>query len=477
MSTPQPCFIDGRWSTPAGAPTLTITEAATGQALMALPLAGQPEADQAIAAARAAFDGWAALSPAVRADYLLRIADALEADRDRIAAAISREVGMPLKLSERIQVGAPILAWRRLAAAAADYPWQEQIGNSLVERVAAGVAVCITPWNYPLHQITGKVAPALLAGCTVVLKPAEIAPSAAIAFAAAVEAAGLPAGVFNMVIGTGDGVGAALVAAPEADVISFTGSTAVGARIGAAALAAVKRVTLELGGKSAAVVLPGADLALAVKATVGSSFLNSGQTCSALTRLLVPADRHDEAVALAAEAVGKLTTGDPLDPSTRLGPVISAMQRDRVRGFITRAVADGAQLVCGGAEPPAGQEDGFFVRPTVLANVDPASQVAQEEVFGPVLCIIPFADTADAVRIANGTPYGLAGAVWAADDEAALAVARRLRTGQVDINGGPFNLDAPFGGFGRSGIGRENGRFGLDDFLEYRAVQMPVRKG
>ncbi len=477
MPRPMPCFIAGSWSTPADAPLLDITEAATGQITMQLPLAGAADAQAAMRAARAAFPAWSALSPQQRAGYLLRIADALDAAKDGIATAISREVGMPLKLSERVQVGAPIMAWRRLAAVAEGYAWQETIGNSLVERVPAGVAVCITPWNYPLHQITGKVAPALLAGCTVVLKPAEIAPSAALAFAEAVKTAGLPDGVFNMVIGTGAEAGAALVAAPEADVISFTGSTAVGAQIGAAALSAIKRVTLELGGKSAAVVLPGADLALAVRATVGGCFLNSGQTCSALTRLLVPADQHDAAVALVTEAVGKLTPGDPLDPATRLGPLISAAQRDRVRGYISRAVAAGATLACGGGEPPEGLGRGFFVRPTVLAGVDPDSEIAQQEVFGPVLCILPYADANDALRIANGTPYGLAGAVWGPDEATALDFARQLRTGQVDINGGPFNLDAPFGGFGRSGVGRENGRFGLDDFLEYRSLQLPVRKG
>ncbi|CAH1656086.1 aldehyde dehydrogenase family protein [Chelatococcus asaccharovorans] len=477
MQIARSCFINGQWVAPDKPTSFTVTNSATGAPWLEVPLAGVPEAEGACKAARAAFAGWSDLDPAVRAGYLGRIADELEARQAEIAVAVSREVGMPLKLSERIQVAAPILAWRRLEKASADYQWTETIGNSLVERVAAGVAICITPWNYPLHQITGKVAPALLAGCTVVLKPSELAPTAAILFAEAIEAAQLPAGVLNMVIGAGADVGAALVASPEADVISFTGSTAVGRQIGAKALSAVKRVTLELGGKSASVLLPGADVTAAVKSTMGSCFLNSGQTCSALTRFVVPAAQQEEVLALISEAVQRITVGDPLDPNSRMGPLVSKDQQERVRRYISKGIESGARLVCGGAEQPGGNEAGHFVSPTVFADVDPASAIAQEEIFGPVLCIIPYRDIDEAVAIANGTPYGLAGAVWGPDDALSLSVARRIRAGQVDINGGPFNLDAPFGGFGMSGVGRENGRFGLDDFLEYRSLQQPQRKG
>lgn len=476
MQTARSCFINGQWVVPDKPTSFMVTNSATGAPWLEVPLAGVAEAEIACKAARTAFAGWSTLDPSVRAGYLGRIADELEARQAEIAAAVSREVGMPLKLSERIQVAAPILAWRRLAKTSADYQWTETIGNSLVERVAAGVAICITPWNYPLHQITGKVAPALLAGCTVVLKPSEVAPSAAILLAEAIEAAQLPVGVFNMVIGAGADVGAALVASPEADVISFTGSTAVGRQIGAQALSAVKRVTLELGGKSASVLLPGADVAVAVKSTVGSCFLNSGQTCSALTRFIVPAAQQEEVLTLISEAVQRITVGDPLDPNSRMGPLVSDDQRERVRRYIRKGIESGARLVCGGAEP-VGNAAGYFVAPTVFADVDPASDIAQEEIFGPVLCVIPYRDIDEAVAIANGTPFGLAGAVWGPDDASSLSVARRIRAGQVDINGGPFNLDAPFGGFGMSGVGRENGRFGLDDFLEYRSLQQPQRKG
>ncbi|MBI1292884.1 aldehyde dehydrogenase family protein [bacterium] len=477
MSETGKLFIDGAWVAPTGTQTVAVSEAATGETIAEITLASAGDAELACQAARRAFAAWSALTPAERAAFLSAIADRLEADAEGIARTIAREVGMPLRLAHRIQVGSPIVAWRRCAALAETYPWREQVGHSIVERIAAGVALCITPWNYPLHQITAKVAPALLAGCTVVLKPSEIAPSAAYALARAAAATGLPAGVLNIVVGSGGEVGEALVANPDVDIVSLTGSTATGRRVAETAARSLKRVSLELGGKSAAILLPQGDAAAAVRAVVASCFLNSGQTCSALTRLLVPAERQAEVTKLIVDAVGRIRPGDPLDPETRLGPLVSEEQRRRVLGFIDSGIGEGARLICGGAGRPAGLERGYFVQPTVFADVSPRMRIAQEEIFGPVLCVMAYRTVDEAVAIANGTPYGLAAAVWGGDEESAREVGRRLRAGQVDINGAPFNLDAPFGGFGQSGIGRENGKYGVGEFIELRSLQMPMAKG
>jgi betaine-aldehyde dehydrogenase len=338
------------------------------------------------------------------------------------------------------------------------------------------VVAAITPWNYPLHQIACKVAPALAAGCTIVLKPSEVAPVNAFLFAEILHAAGVPKGVFNLVTGVGTVVGEALAKHPEVDMVSFTGSTRAGKRVTELAAQTVKRVALELGGKSASVILEDADLAAAVKGTIGACYLNSGQTCSAHTRMLVPESRYDEAKQLAAAAAQSYTPGDAFSDTARLGPLVSATQRERVRNYINKGIEEGAELVCGGAEAPDGLPKGYFVKPTVLGRVKPDSTVAQEEIFGPVLSIITYKDEEEAVRIANDSLYGLAGGVWAGSEERALKVARRLRTGQVDINGGAFNQLAPFGGYKQSGNGRENGKPGLEEFLEYKAMQLKVEK-
>jgi len=354
----------------------------------------------------------------------------------------------------------------------ADFPFEERVGNSKVVREAVGVVVAITPWNYPLHQIAAKVAAALAAGCTVVLKPSEVAPLNAFLLAEIIHAAGVPAGVFNLVTGYGPVIGEALVTHKEVDMVSFTGSTRAGTRVSELASATVKRVALELGGKSAAIVLDDADFKVAVKGVVGNCYLNSGQTCTAHTRMLVPASRYDEAAQLAVEAARAYRPGDPLAEGTTLGPLASKMQQDRVRDYIGKGIAEGAELLTGGADLPAGVNPaGYYVAPTIFGRVKPDSTIAQEEIFGPVLSIITYSDEDDAVRIANGTVYGLAGGVWSATDEHAEQVARRLRTGQVEINGGPFNLYAPFGGYKQSGNGRELGTYGLEDFLEYKAMQ------
>ena len=379
---------------------------------------------------------------------------------------------MPLKMAGRIQAGLPIANFANYAKLAAEFKYEEQVGNSLVVREAVGVIGAITPWNYPLNQIALKVAPALAAGCTVVLKPSEVAPFNAFILAEVIHEAGLPPGVFNMVTGLGPVVGEALVKHREVDAISFTGSTRAGKRISELAAQTVKRVTMELGGKSASVILDDADLATAVKGTVGNCYLNSGQTCTAFTRMLVPEAKYAEAKALAAEAAKAYAPGDPLSETTRLGPLSSAAQLERVRGFIRKATEEGAELIAGGADAPDGLPGGYYVKATVFGKVDPKSTIGQEEVFGPVLSIITYKDEEDAIRIANDTIYGLAGGVWSADTARAQKVARRLRAGQIDINGGPFNMNAPFGGYKQSGHGREAGVYGLEEFLEYKSLQL-----
>jgi acyl-CoA reductase-like NAD-dependent aldehyde dehydrogenase len=466
-------YIAGQWATPSTSETIDVHSAGTGEVMGKVPAAADKDMDAAVRAARAAFDGWSQLPVARRAEFLMKISAGLKQRSEELARTIAQEVGMPLKLSGMIQAGLPIMTFANYARIAGEFKFEDRVGNSLVVRDPVGVVGAITPWNYPLHQIALKVAPALAAGCTVVVKPSEIAPFNAFVLADVVHEAGLPAGVFNLVTGYGPVVGEALVKNPDIDMISFTGSTRAGRRISELAAQLVKRVTLELGGKSASIILDDADLAAAVKGTVTNCYLNSGQTCTAFTRMLVPEARYAEAKAMAADAASKFAPGDPLAETTRLGPLSSQMQLDRVRGFIRKGIEDGAELVAGGAEPPDGvAAGGYFVRPTVFGKVDPKSTIAQEEIFGPVLSIITYKDEDDAVRIANDTIYGLAGGVWSKDEARAQRVARRMRAGQIDINGAPFNMNAPFGGFKQSGHGREAGVYGLEEFLEYKSLQL-----
>ncbi|MDG4826184.1 aldehyde dehydrogenase family protein [Asanoa sp. WMMD1127] len=463
-------YIDGEWVKPLDALPMPVQDPATEDVVAHVPAAGSADVDRAVAAARAAFDPWASLSPADRADHLDRLLAALSARSEQIAATVAIEVGTPIKVAQRVQTGLPLAVLRGYAARARAGFEPETIGNSLVVREPAGVVGAITPWNYPLHQVIAKVGAALAAGCTVVLKPAELTPLTAYLLFDAIDEAGLPPGVVNLVSGSGPVAGAALAAHPDVDVVSFTGSAATGAAISRLAADRIARVTLELGGKSANVILPDADLAKAVKVGVGNAFLNAGQTCTAWTRMLVHRSVYEEAVELAATASAGYPTGDPFDPATRLGPLVSERQRDRVRTYVDKGLADGARLVSGGPDAPVPAR-GWFVAPTVFADVDPDDTIAQEEIFGPVLSIIPFADDDQAVAIANNSRYGLAGGVWSGDEERALAVARRLRTGAVDINGGAFNPQAPFGGYKQSGIGRELGEHGLSEFLETKSIQ------
>ena len=465
-------YINGAWVAPAGKGRLTVTNPATGEPLGSVPEGAVADAEAAVAAARAAFDAWARTPLAERVALLTRIQEGMKARAEEIGRTITQEVGMPLKLSIRIQAGSPIHTFGMYAKLAAGFAFDEKVGNSLVVREPVGVVAAITPWNYPLHQIAAKVAPALAAGCTVVLKPSEVAPLNAFILAEVIHAAGAPPGVFNLVTGLGPVVGEALARDPRVDMVSFTGSTRAGRRVSEIAAQTIKRVALELGGKSAAIILGDADLGAAVKGTVTNCFLNSGQTCTAHTRMLVPESKYAEAAKLAVESARAFTVGDPMAEGTRLGPLVSRAQQERVQAYIRRGIEQGAELLAGGPDAPLPQ--GWFVQPTVLGRVRPESVVAQEEIFGPVLSILTYPDGDEdaAVRIANDTPYGLAGAVWSGDDAHAMAVARRLRTGQVDINGGPFNPMAPFGGYKQSGNGRELGRAGLEEFLEYKAMQL-----
>ncbi|MBM5811533.1 MAG: aldehyde dehydrogenase family protein [Gammaproteobacteria bacterium] len=466
-------FIDGCWVEPAGRNRIEVIGPADGAPLARIPEGTTADVEAAVGAARRAFADWAATPVAERAAALRRIHAGLKARADEIGETISREMGMPLKLARRIQAGSPIAVFGYYAELLGAFPFEERAGHSLVVREPVGVVAAITPWNYPLHQISLKVAPALAAACTVVLKPSELAPLNAFILAEVAAAAGLPPGVFNLVTGYGPVVGEALASHREVDMVSFTGSTAAGRRVSELAAATIKRVALELGGKSAAIVLDDADLAAAVRGTLATCCVNCGQTCSAHTRLLVPEARYAEAAQLAATIANGYRPGDPLAEGTTLGPLVSARQRERVLGYMRKGIEEGAELLAGGPEPPAGLTAGWFVRPTVFGRVRPGSTLEQEEIFGPVLSIITYRDEDEAVTIANDTSYGLAGGVWSADLERAIRVARRLRTGQVDINGAPFNLQAPFGGCRQSGNGRELGRYGLEEYLEYKAIQLP----
>ena len=465
-------YVGGEWTRPGGVDTVTVVNPTTEEVLATVPAGSAQDVDAAVESARSAFEGWSRSSVEERAGYLQRIGEGLQARLSEVAVLVATEVGMPVNVSAIIQAGWPAMTFASMPSVLASFAFEERIGNSLVVREPSGVAACVTPWNFPLHQMAAKVAPALAAGCTLVLKPSEVAPLTAFLLADVVHEAGLPPGVFNLVSGLGPVVGEALVAHRGVDMVSFTGSTAVGRRVGELAARSVKRVTLELGGKSATVLLDDADFEEAVAVGVGRAFLNSGQSCVALSRMLVPRSRLAEAERLVAAAAASYTPGDPLDESSRLGPLASAAQQERVRGSIRRGLDEGARLVSGGLEPPQGAGRGWFVQPTVFSDVRSDMAVAQEEIFGPVLAILPYDDEDEAVEIANDSVYGLYGGVWSADPERAIRVARRIRTGQVEINGGTFNLLAPFGGYKQSGNGRELGRFGLEEFLELKALHL-----
>ncbi|WP_432190306.1 aldehyde dehydrogenase family protein [Streptomyces sp. Tue6028] len=478
MKTYNGMYIDGRWRSAARqdgadrrAAVIEVVNPASEQVIATVPAGDALDVDAAVRAARAAFRSWYATAPVERAERIAALSAALSAQRERIVQTVTAELGSPRAFTEIVSADLPTRVAGSYAKLLQTYEFAEKVDNSTIHHEAVGVVGAITPWNYPLHQIVAKVVPALAVGCTVVLKPAEDTPLVAQLFAEIVDEVGFPPGVFNLVTGLGPVAGQALAEHPDVDLVSFTGSTAVGKQVALAAAAAVKRVALELGGKSANVILPDADLGRAVTVGIGNVMANSGQTCSAWTRMLVDADRYEEAVELAAAAVANYRPGDPTLPGTRLGPLVNAKQRDRVRGYIAKGIEEGARLVAGGIEPPEGLDRGYFVRPTVFADVTPEMTIAQEEIFGPVLSIMRYETEEQALEIANGTVYGLAGAVWSGDEDKAVAFARRMDTGQVDINGGRFNPLAPFGGYKHSGIGRELGAHGLAEFLHTKSLQ------
>ena len=465
-------YIGGEWVEPAGPRTIEVVNPATEEVIGRIPEGTEEDADLAVEAARAAFDSWSAVSPDERAGLCAAIGAQLTERQDELAALITSEMGVPLKIAGPVQAAPAAATFSSMPEVVKGIAWQEEIANSLVVREPVGVVAAITPWNYPLNQIALKVAAALTAGCTVALKPSEVAPLNAFVLAEACEAVELPPGVLNLVTGTGPVVGEAIVSHPETDMVSFTGSTRAGRRVSELAAAQVKPVALELGGKSPNVILDDADLEQAVTAGVGRCFGNSGQTCSALTRMLVPRERLEEAEAIAARVAEGFTTGDPVQDTTSLGPLVSDVQLERVRGYIEEGEREGARLLTGGAQAPDDLDRGYFVRPTVFSGVTQDMTIAREEIFGPVLAIMAYDGEDDAIRIANDTSYGLSGGVWSADQERARRVAARIRTGQVSINGGDYNPLAPFGGFKQSGHGREAGRYGLEEFLTAKSLQL-----
>ncbi|MFJ1996622.1 aldehyde dehydrogenase family protein [Streptomyces asiaticus] len=467
-------FIAGEWEHEGGErPPIPVENPATEQVIASVPAGGAAHVHRAVVAARGAFASWSTRTVEERAQVLDGLADLLEDRRELIARTVTEELGAPIKLARQLHATLPVHDVRETARALRSMEFETELGNSRVYAVPVGVVGAITPWNYPVHQVVSKIVPAIAAGCTVVLKPSEVAPLSALLLARTMQEAGLPDGVLNVVNGAGPEVGQAIVEHPGIDAVSFTGSEATGRAVAQQAALTLKRVTLELGGKSANVILDDADLATAVKVGVANCFLNSGQSCNALTRMLVPRELLSAAEEIATAAATRYAPGDPEDERTRIGPLASARQRDSVIRAIETGLADGAKLIAGGPERPVGDAltSGYYVRPTIFTDVDPDSFLAQEEIFGPVLAIIGYGDEEEAVAIANNSRFGLGGAVWSADAERARTVARRIHTGQVDINGGAFNPAAPFGGVKNSGYGRELGPAGIEEFLHRQSLQ------
>lgn len=462
-------FVGGRWVRSSGNGRLTVINPATEEPLATIPRGSAEDVDHAARAAASAFPVWSRSTIEERAAFFTRLARLTEARAQEITRTIVAEVGQPISTAVRSQTAGAVEELDLMAECLAEITWAEPVGNAVVRREAAGVVGAITAWNAPLRSIISKAGAAIAAGCTVVLKASEIAPLTGFVFAEMAAEAGLPDGVLNLVCGTGPEVGEAIVAHPLVDMVSLTGSVRAGQRVMQVAAEGIKRVHLELGGKSANIILEDADLPRAVAVGIEDAFRNAGQVCGGLTRMLVPHRRLHEAEEIAVAAARAYVIGDPFDPVTTLGPVKTASQRDRVRAYIRGGIEDGVRLLTGGPDAPDGLTRGYFVRPTLFSGSN-AARVAREEVFGPVVTIIPFDDENDALAIANDSPYGLAGAIWSADAAHARALAGRLRTGRIRINGAPLEKRAPHGGFGLSGIGREWGRYGIEEFLEYKSV-------
>jgi len=463
-------YIDGRWVDPVEPKEFTVINPATEAPAGVISMGSAKDVDRAVTAARRAFESFARTSREERRALLEKILAVYKKRFADIAAAIRDEMGAPITLAKGSQAGIGTGHIAAMVDLLKTFEFEERRGASRLSLEPVGVCALITPWNWPMNQVAAKVVPALAAGCTMVLKPSEFSPFSAAIWAEVLHEAGVPAGVFNLINGTGPEVGAALAAHPDVDMVSFTGSTRAGTEVAKIAAATVKRVHQELGGKSPSIVLEDADLERAVKATVRHVLENSGQSCNAPTRLLVPAARMAEAEALAKKTAEAVTVGDPTSEKTGVGPLVSKIQFERVQSYIAKGISEGANLVTGGEGRPAGLEKGYFVRPTVFSNVNNDMVIAREEIFGPVLAILPYRDEEDAVRIANDTPYGLQAYVWSGDLARANRVGRRIRAGRVTINGTPGDMSIPFGGFKRSGNGREWGEHGLRDFLEVKAL-------
>ncbi|KUR76518.1 aldehyde dehydrogenase family protein [Novosphingobium sp. Fuku2-ISO-50] len=463
-------YIDGQWVDPVGSATLDVINPATEAPFMTIALGGKGDVDRAVAAAREAFETWAFSTREERLALLRRVLDEYNRRFEDIARAVTAEMGAPIDFARDAQAWAGRAHMEAAIKALEDFTFEETRGTSRVIMEPIGVAALITPWNWPLNQIVCKVAPALAAGCTVVLKPSEIAPASGLIFAEIMAAAGTPPGVFNLVNGNGPDVGQVLAEHPGVDMVSFTGSTRAGILVAKAAANTVKRVAQELGGKSANIILPDADLASAVESGVRGCFSNSGQSCDAPTRMLVPADRHAEALEIARATAATMVVGDPLAPATTHGPVISDVQWTKIQRLIQTGIDEGAVLVTGGTGLPEGIDKGYFVRPTVFGGVTPDMTVAREEIFGMVLSIMPYGSVEQAITIANDTVYGLANYIAGKDIEQIRSIARRLRSGTVQINYPEWDVFAPFGGYKQSGNGREYADYGIHDFLEIKGV-------
>ena len=470
MRNQRKFYIDGQWVEPHSRQTADIINPANEEVIGAVALGDQKDVDAAVGAARNAFENFSQTTAAERIALLERIIEIYKQRMAEIGEVVSREIGAPVSLAQTAQAPAGLGHFEATLQALRGFEWEKDMGRSRVVYEPIGVCALITPWNWPPNQIAAKVAPALAAGCTVVLKPSEIAPLNTIILAEIMHEAGVPPGVFNLVNGDGPGVGAALAKHPDVDMISFTGSTRAGVLVAQNAAPTVKRVAQELGGKSANIILDDANLEKVVSAGLRACVRNTGQSCNAPTRMLVPLSLMDEAAAIAKEAALAVKVGDPADPDTQQGPVVSKAQWDKVQNLIRQGIEEGARLECGGLGLPDGLDRGYYVKTTVFSHVQNNMTIAREEIFGPVLVIIGYEDEEDAIRIANDTPYGLAGFVQSGDLERARRVARRIRAGYLQINGAPYRYEMPFGGYRQSGNGRENGAWGIEEFLETKAI-------
>jgi len=472
MHTRDQLYIDGKWVLPMGNESIDVINPATEEIIGKIPVGSVEDIDKAASSARIAFESWSKSSIESRIDILNGLSNALKERGEEIAQTITAEVGTPIGYSRVAMVGTPRVVSRSYAKILENFDWEEKVRNSIICKEPIGVCAFITPWNFPLHQIIGKVAPAIAAGCTMILKPSKEAPLSAFILADILHEIGLPPGVFNLVSGHGSEIGNYMSSHPEVDMVSFTGSTGAGVSVSEAAAPTVKRVTLELGGKSANVALDDADPILVAKKAIGACHQNSGQTCSALTRLIIPESMSNEVYKIIAEKNNSYHPGDPLEENTRCGPMVSLRQQKSVSEYIESGINEGATLISGGLGMPEGISKGFYVKPTIFANVTTEMKIWKEEIFGPVLVITTYKNEKEALMLANDSIYGLSGGVWSKDEERAIRFAKKMRTGQVSVNGGAFNVSAPFGGYKLSGNGRELGTHGLNEFLEIKSIQL-----